>query len=73
MSGDKGLGKLNTNTLFYCLRYADDEDLNDELKDTERWNDPAAGFLTVSALDCHNKGSMLKILTIYITYSIEKD
>lgn len=29
-------------------RYADDQDLNDELKERERWNDPAAGFLTVN-------------------------
>ncbi|KAI7871334.1 Pre-mRNA-splicing factor of RES complex-domain-containing protein [Spinellus fusiger] len=27
-------------------RYADDEDLNQDLKDKDRWNDPAAGFLT---------------------------
>jgi len=27
-------------------RYADDADLNAELKERERWNDPAAGFLT---------------------------
>ncbi|KAF9317599.1 hypothetical protein BG003_000605 [Podila horticola] len=27
-------------------RYKDDEDLNEELKDRERWNDPAAKFLT---------------------------
>ncbi|KAI7906671.1 Pre-mRNA-splicing factor of RES complex-domain-containing protein [Cokeromyces recurvatus] len=27
-------------------RYADDEDLNNELKEKIRWNDPAAGFLT---------------------------
>ncbi|GJJ68948.1 pre-mRNA-splicing factor CWC26 [Entomortierella parvispora] len=27
-------------------RYKDDEDLNEELKDRERWNDPAARFLT---------------------------
>ncbi|GAA5878603.1 hypothetical protein JCM16303_002140 [Sporobolomyces ruberrimus] len=27
-------------------RYADDEEMNDELKDVERWNDPAANFLT---------------------------
>ena len=26
-------------------RYKDDEDLNEELKDRERWNDPAARFL----------------------------
>lgn len=30
-------------------RYADDEDMNDELKDRDRWNDPAAAFLTVSS------------------------
>ncbi|ORZ01155.1 Pre-mRNA-splicing factor of RES complex-domain-containing protein [Syncephalastrum racemosum] len=27
-------------------RYADDEELNQELKEQQRWNDPAAGFLT---------------------------
>lgn len=27
-------------------RYADDEDMNAELKDRNRWNDPAANFLT---------------------------
>ncbi|MCJ1321680.1 Pre-mRNA-splicing factor cwc26 [Xylographa vitiligo] len=27
-------------------RYADDEDLNDELKERDRWNDPAAPFLS---------------------------
>ena len=27
-------------------RYADDEDLNDELKERNRWNDPAAQFLS---------------------------
>ncbi|KAL8280198.1 hypothetical protein RQP46_007312 [Phenoliferia psychrophenolica] len=27
-------------------RYADDEDMNNELKDRDRWNDPAANFLT---------------------------
>ncbi|CAI6340622.1 unnamed protein product [Periconia digitata] len=26
-------------------RYADDAELNDELKDRDRWNDPAAGFV----------------------------
>ena len=29
-------------------RYADDKDLNEDLKATDRWNDPAAAFLTVS-------------------------
>ena len=28
-------------------RYADDEEMNDELREVERWNDPAANFLTV--------------------------
>lgn len=28
--------------------YADDKELNEELKEKERWNDPAAAFLTVS-------------------------
>ncbi|KAI5474662.1 hypothetical protein MNV49_002682 [Pseudohyphozyma bogoriensis] len=27
-------------------RYADDAEMNDEMKDQERWNDPAAAFLT---------------------------
>ncbi|GAA5857532.1 hypothetical protein JCM8547_009325 [Rhodosporidiobolus lusitaniae] len=27
-------------------RFADDEDMNEELKEVERWNDPAAAFLT---------------------------
>lgn len=27
-------------------RYKDDEELNEELKERERWNDPAAMFLT---------------------------
>lgn len=31
-------------------RYADDAEMNDELKEVERWNDPAANFLTVRAL-----------------------
>lgn len=28
-------------------RYADDKDMNDELKEQDRWNDPAANFLSV--------------------------
>ena len=31
-------------------RYADDAELNQELKEKVRWNDPAAGFLTVSCV-----------------------
>jgi pre-mRNA-splicing factor CWC26 len=30
-------------------RYADDEELNEDLRDKDRWNDPAAAFLTVSS------------------------
>lgn len=29
-------------------RYADDADMNREMREVERWNDPAAAFLTVS-------------------------
>lgn len=29
-------------------RYADDQAMNDEMKEVDRWNDPAAAFLTVS-------------------------
>ncbi|KAI8990071.1 Pre-mRNA-splicing factor of RES complex-domain-containing protein [Pilobolus umbonatus] len=36
-------------------RYVDDKDLNDELKERGRWNDPAAGFLTRKT----SKGSKL--------------
>ncbi|KAI8371089.1 Pre-mRNA-splicing factor of RES complex-domain-containing protein [Blakeslea trispora] len=39
-------------------RYADDEQLNQELKDRERWNDPAAGFLTKKS-SSKSKGSRL--------------
>lgn len=31
-------------------RYADDQDLNEDLKSKDRWNDPAAAFLSVSTL-----------------------
>ncbi len=34
------------------FRHADDEDLNEELRAKELWNDPAAAFLTVRSLDC---------------------
>ena len=36
-------------------RYADDADMNDEMKDVQRWNDPAARFLTETSKD-KNKG-----------------
>ncbi|GAA6061224.1 hypothetical protein JCM10212_002683 [Sporobolomyces blumeae] len=32
-------------------RYADDEEMNEELKEVERWNDPAANFLTKKSKD----------------------
>ncbi|KAI8082196.1 Pre-mRNA-splicing factor of RES complex-domain-containing protein [Thamnidium elegans] len=38
--------RLNEEKDKPMARYADDEDLNEELKERERWNDPAAGFLT---------------------------
>jgi hypothetical protein len=41
------LEKLKHSTF---ARYADDKDLNEELKAKDLWNDPAAGFLTVGSL-----------------------
>ncbi|KAI7865747.1 Pre-mRNA-splicing factor of RES complex-domain-containing protein [Mucor mucedo] len=38
--------RLNEEKDKPMARYADDQDLNDEMKERERWNDPAAGFLT---------------------------
>lgn len=32
---------------FLAKRYADDKDMNDELREQDRWNDPGAAFLTV--------------------------
>ena len=32
--------------LLTVARHADDEDMNEELRARDRWNDPAAGFLT---------------------------
>ena len=37
-------------------RYADDVDMNEELKQRERWNDPAAGFLSSSSAAPGAKG-----------------
>lgn len=31
-----------------CHRYADDVEMNEEMKDQDRWNDPAASFLTTT-------------------------
>lgn len=53
-------------TYFTSCRYADDEDLNEELKEKERWNDPAAGFLTVSPL-------VFLLQEILTLYDIEED
>lgn len=33
------------------FRHADDEDMNNEMRQEERWNDPAAAFLSVR---CHS-------------------
>jgi pre-mRNA-splicing factor CWC26 len=38
--------KLAEARLLPLARYADDEELNEELKEVARWNDPAAGFLS---------------------------
>jgi len=35
-------------------RYADDADMNNEMKDTVRWNDPAARFLTEVKIKANN-------------------
>ena len=37
--------KLQEARFMPVARYADDAELNEELKEKERWNDPAAGFL----------------------------
>jgi len=38
--------KLEEAKYMTLARYADDRELNDELKERERWDDPAAAFLT---------------------------
>lgn len=47
---DKEKAKLEAEKLKKkgVARYADDQEMNDELRGVERWNDPAANFLTVS-------------------------
>lgn len=49
---DKEKAKLEAEKLKKkgVARYADDQEMNDELREVERWNDPAANFLTVSNL-----------------------
>ena len=42
--------QLEKNKSLPFSRYADDKDMNEELKVQQRWNDPAAAFLTVSSL-----------------------
>lgn len=37
--------KLEDAKFIPLARYVDDVEMNDELRDQERWNDPAAGFL----------------------------
>ncbi|KAI5818552.1 Pre-mRNA-splicing factor of RES complex-domain-containing protein [Pyronema omphalodes] len=38
--------KLEDAKFMTLARYADDKEMNDEMKDQDRWNDPAAAFLT---------------------------
>lgn len=42
---EKRREQLSEAKLIPVARYADDTELNEDLKDRERWNDPAAGFL----------------------------
>lgn len=42
---EKQKERLQDAKFMPVARYADDAELNDELKERERWNDPAAGFL----------------------------
>ena len=42
---EKRKEQLQDAKFMTVARYADDAELNDELKEKERWNDPAAGFL----------------------------
>lgn len=42
--------QLEKNKSLPFSRHADDKDLNEELMERERWNDPAAAFLTVSPI-----------------------
>ena len=44
--------KCRSDLRSHLSRYADDTELNEEQKARERWNDPAAAFLTVSKLSC---------------------
>ena len=44
---DKRRRELEKHKTTTFARYADDKDLNEELKAREAWNDPAASFLTV--------------------------
>ena len=42
---EKRREQLNDAKFMPVARYADDVELNEDLKERERWNDPAAGFL----------------------------
>ncbi len=42
---DKRKEQLNEAKFMPVARYADDAELNEDLKEMERWDDPAAGFL----------------------------
>lgn len=43
---EKRKEQLQDAKFMTVARYADDVELNEELKERDRWNDPAAGFLT---------------------------
>jgi pre-mRNA-splicing factor CWC26 len=43
---EKRRTELEDAKLMTVARYADDVEMNDELKEKERWNDPAAGFIS---------------------------
>lgn len=44
------LATLNFSLSLADRRYADDVSMNREMAEVERWNDPAAQFLSVSAV-----------------------
>lgn len=52
-----------------AFRHADDEDLNEEQKAKELWNDPAAAFLTVSP----KQTSKLSLFSDYTNFSSKRD
>lgn len=53
--------------------YADDDELNKEQKEKERWNDPAAAFLSVCILESAFDEYLLIYLFIYSFMDTEKE